>query len=200
MRTNPHGRLARALLARRAEMVAQRPIPEISSERYRQILETAPDAMVVVDAARRILFANAQTERMFAYRRDELLGQPLELLLPERFRKSHQGQVGHYFAHPMARPMASGLELYGARSDGSEFAVEVSLSPFAGEDGVTVCAAIRDVTERKRFEAAARLNSDLRELGCAVAVACGEPVRRDRFRVVIRCGLKRAPKPDVVLS
>ena len=128
--------------------------------RYAQLLDTAPDAIVVVDAASRISLVNVQTEKLFGYTRAELVGQPLETLIPERFRAAHGGHVARFFSHAGSRPMGSGLELFGRRRDGSEIPIEVSLSPLASEDGMTVSAAIRDISDRKRLEAALRLNAE----------------------------------------
>ncbi len=129
-------------------------------ERYARLLDTAPDAIVVVDAVGVITLVNVQTEKLFGYTRAELLGQPLETLIPERFRGHHGGHVARFFSHPGARPMGSGLELYGCRRDGSELPIEVSLSPMFADGEVTVSAAIRDISERKRLEAVARLNAE----------------------------------------
>jgi PAS domain S-box-containing protein len=127
-------------------------------DRYARLLDTAPDAIVVVDASSRITLVNLQTEKLFGYERSELLGKPLETLIPERFRATHGGHVAKFFAHSGSRPMGTGLELFGRRKDGSEIPIEVSLSPLASDEGMTVSAAIRDISDRKRLEAAARLN------------------------------------------
>lgn len=133
--------------------------------KFRQLLEVAPDAMVIVNSAGEIVLSNAQTERLFGYTQAELSGQPVELLMPERFRGSHLQSRLHYFAQPAARPMGAGLDLYGRTRDGREFPVEISLSPLATEEGTLVNAAIRDVTERKSLEAALRRHEKLlREL------------------------------------
>lgn len=116
------------------------------------LLETAPDAMLIVDGHGAILLANSQTEQLFGYNREELIGQPVEMLMPARFRGAHAQHRIEFFAVPRLRPMGTGLDLYGLRRDGSEFPVEISLSPFASEGGILVASSIRDVSDRKRAE------------------------------------------------
>jgi PAS domain S-box-containing protein len=118
----------------------------------RRVLDAAPDAMVVHDSAGRIVLVNARTEILFGYARAELLGQPVEMLLPHRFREVHARHRAHYASPPDTRPMGPGLEIYAQRRDGSEFPVEISLSPLETADGLLLTSAIRDITERKRSE------------------------------------------------
>ncbi len=124
-----------------------------AEDNFRGLLDSAPDAMVIVDRQGQIQFGNAQTTELFGYDRDELLGQPVEMLMPVRYRVHHPHDRGDFFAAPRGRPMGDGRNLWGRRKDGSEFAIEISLSPLETADGgLMATAAIRDVTERKRFE------------------------------------------------
>jgi len=125
-----------------------------AEDKFRALLESAPDAMVIVDAGGEIVLVNAQTERLFGYRREELLGERVEMLLPDRFRDRHPDHRTGYSANPHARPMGAGLELFGRRKDGNEFPVDVSLSPVETEDGTLVSSAIRDITDRREGERA----------------------------------------------
>jgi PAS domain S-box-containing protein len=120
--------------------------------KFRALLESAPDGMVIVNQAGAIVLVNAQAERMFGYDRKELLGQPVEVLVPVQYRGAHVGHRRGYGTAAHARPMGAGLELYGQRKDGTEFPVEISLSPLETEEGTLVASAIRDITDRKLAE------------------------------------------------
>jgi PAS domain S-box-containing protein len=125
-----------------------------AQEKFHGLMESAPDAMVIVDADGKIVVVNAQTERLFGHDRRELLGQHIDMLFPERFRERHREHRSSHFARPGDRSLGSDLELHGLHKDGTEFPVEISLNAFGTEDGTLMVSAIRDVTERKRAEEA----------------------------------------------
>lgn len=128
---------------------------------FRRLLESAPDAMVIVDGKGRIVLVNAQMEKLFGYDREELVGSPIEILIPERLSETHRQHRSGYLAHPARRPMGADLELRGRRSDGTEFPVDISLSPLETEEGLLVAASIREVTDRRRVEEELRRSETL---------------------------------------
>ncbi|HWB13092.1 MAG TPA: PAS domain S-box protein [Pirellulales bacterium] len=135
-----------------------------AEKRFRQTVESAPNGIVMINSAGQIVLVNVQTERLFGFRRDELLGQPVEMLVPERFRDAHPRQRAGFFSNPEGRPMGVGRDLFGQRKDGSEFPVEIRLTPIDTDDGLMVLSAIVDITERKAAEEEnRRLNDELEQ-------------------------------------
>ena len=131
---------------------------------FQSLLEAAPDAMLMVNSTGKIVQVNAQAEKLFGYDRNELMGESLETLVPERFRTRHAEECAGFFAQMHVRPMGTGLVLTGLRKQGDEFPTEIMLSPVATAEGTLVLAAIRDVTERMRAEEAIqRMNEALEE-------------------------------------
>jgi two-component system, sensor histidine kinase len=125
----------------------------IPPELARSALDAAPDALIIIDASGVICYANRQISALFGYSRDEVIGKQVEILLPERYRQRHLGHRDGYIRNIRIRPMGQGLDLFGRRADGSEFPVEISLSPVQDGERLLTAAAIRDVTDRKRVEA-----------------------------------------------
>ena len=123
-----------------------------TEERFRQVVELAPNAIVMIGPTGLIEMINAETERVFGYTRNDLLGKPVEMLVPERYRPKHPGLRTSFFADPVSRPMGAGRDLYGLRRDGSEFPVEIGLNPIQTEEGTMVLSAIVDISGRKQLE------------------------------------------------
>ena len=136
---------------------------ERANARFRQLVESAPDGIVIASREGRIVLINSQTERLFGYSRDEMIGQPVEMLMPAPFRQAHQHHRTGYFHEPNVRSMGAGLDLKGLRKDGSQFPVEISLSPIETEEGVLVIRSVRDATDRKNIERALGEKNDALE-------------------------------------
>ncbi|HEY0818560.1 MAG TPA: PAS domain S-box protein, partial [Rhizobacter sp.] len=127
---------------------------KLMEARFRDLLESTPDGIVMANPTGHIVIANSQAESLFGYEPGELRGKPVDILLPERYRRAHVGHRSSYFLQPRKRAMGSGLDLSGVRKDGTEFPIEISLSPLRTEENAFVMSAIRDISERKRFERA----------------------------------------------
>lgn len=154
--TTPAGRFAIAFvidIRHRKELESSLRLAE---RHQRQIVEGAPNAMIMVDTRGDIVSVNAQAEALFGYRRDELLRRSIEVLVPERFRSRHGGERASYAASPVPRPMGAGRDLYGLRADGTEVPIEIGLNPLETPEGTFVLAAIIDITDRKRHESVLR--------------------------------------------
>ncbi|MBC3907933.1 PAS domain-containing sensor histidine kinase [Undibacterium umbellatum] len=147
-------------------------------ERFRLVVEAAPNAMVMIDSLGKIEMVNAQTEHLFGYQREELLGQPMEILIPARFRPQHPGLRSSYFASPSTRAMGTGRDLFGLRKDGSEFQIEIGLNPIQTADGLKVLSAIVDISERKRFtDELSRRNQELNSFAYVASHDLKSPLR-----------------------
>ncbi|MEY2430385.1 MAG: hypothetical protein QOC92_110, partial [Acidimicrobiaceae bacterium] len=192
------GRLATAFFRDvSSERTARELVQQKTDERFRALLESAPDAVLAVDSRGLIVLANRQTERVFGYERSEVVGQPVETLLPDRFRVRHSNLRNGYFAAPHTRPMGTGLELFGRRKDGSEFPVDISLSEIETDDGRLVAAFIRDATDR---EARVELDRSIAERRAVLArlVSASEEERRriagdihdDSIQVMTAAGMR----------
>ena len=150
---------------------------------FEALFESSPDAIVATGRDGRITRVNAQTEKLFGYSRDELIGEPINVLVPERYREKHSLYQQQYHAEPRTRPMGAGLELYGRRKDGSEFPVDIMLSPLQTDGEPLVVAVVRDITERKRLEQErARQASVARDQAALLEVAHDAIIVRDLER------------------
>jgi len=151
-----------------------------ADRKFRDLLESAPDAMVIVNRAGEIVLVNSQTVQLFGWTHEELLGRSVDVLVPRRYVGAHPAHRGGFFTQPKVRQMGAGLDLYGLRKDSSEFPVEISLSPIQTDEGLLIASAIRDATERKRSERLA-LNASLREVEVETARKLMEVERQARL-------------------
>jgi PAS domain S-box-containing protein len=149
---------------------------QMTIKQYEQLIESLPDAMIIVNRDGKIVHLNARLEQLFGYSRDQLIGRNLEMLMPDRFRVRHRHHVEDYISLPRVRPMGTGLELFGLKKDGSEFPVDISLSYINSEGGTLAMAAVRDVTERKITERKIELNSRIHKaIGLVLKISL-EPI------------------------
>ncbi len=179
------------LVLRMARPVVRR--IEESQKLFRTLLESAPDAMIVIDASGTIVMVNHRSEELFGYPRDEITGQPIEQLLPQRFRERHPEYIRSFFSNPSARNVGLGQELYGCSKTGREFPVEISLSPIETEDGVLVASALRDITERRQAE------EELKALNTNVETQRRTETALNKLSELLRCEQEMSKLAGVIV-
>lgn len=155
-------------------------------ERYDKLLNSTPDALVFVDRDSRIIMVNAQFEKLFGYREDEIIGNDLSFLIPERFRSKHHKYVGRFFQEPKSRPMGTNLEIYALKKNQEEFPVDIGLSFLQTEGDVLVSAAIRDITRRREAERQIELDYFLqKELNSILEMSLSDLQLKEQFERVL---------------
>src|SRR3989440_583440 len=152
--------LTLAVIVNAAQLDRGTALQRRAEARFRVVVESAPSGMVMVDRAGKIVLVNREAERLFSYTREEMLNQPIEHLVPERFRRGHPVFRTDFFANPQTRAMGAGRELYGLRKDGIEIPVEIGLNPIETDEGLFVLASVVDITARKRAETELRRSND----------------------------------------
>ncbi len=149
---------------------------EKAREKYEKLLDSTPDAMLFVNKQNHIVMVNAQFEKIFGYRQDEIVGRKLDILVPERYKKKHSRRVQKFFEQPKVRSMGSHLEIYARRKDGTEFPADISLSPLQTDEESFVTAAVRDITKRKEAETLVELNYYIQKVTNSMLKISLEPV------------------------
>ncbi len=148
----------------------------LSMAEYEHLLQSLPNGLILVDGRGKIVHVNAQMESMFGFRKEELVGRSLEILMPERFRAGHRRHVANYLDSPRIRPMGSGLELFGLKKDGTEFPVDISLSTLSTRNGLLAMAVVRDITEQKNAEHKIDLSFQIQRTISSILKISLEPV------------------------
>jgi PAS domain S-box-containing protein len=167
-----------------------------AEEKFKGLLESAPDAMVIAGEKGEIVIINHQTEVLFGYKKDELINQKVEILFPASLHKKDSKKFANYFKEPKVRSMGAGLELFAVRKDGTQFPVEISLSPLETSDGMLISAAIRDITERKRNEALIqKQKQDIRDFVNSMSTLCAKVATDGRLLMVNKIALQASGLP-----